>query len=43
VPVAPSASVAEAVTIAEAAGIPVLVTGSIAVVGEARRAIRERA
>jgi dihydrofolate synthase / folylpolyglutamate synthase len=40
VPVAPSTSVAEAVTVARAAGIPVLVTGSIAVVGEARRAIR---
>jgi dihydrofolate synthase / folylpolyglutamate synthase len=42
VPVVASGSVAEAVTIATAAGIPVLVTGSIAVVGEARRVLRER-
>jgi dihydrofolate synthase / folylpolyglutamate synthase len=40
VPVVPSASVHDAVTIARAAGIPVLVTGSVAVVGEARTALR---
>lgn len=40
VPVVPSTSVADAVTIARTAGIPVLVTGSVAVVGEARTTLR---